>query len=230
LDCLDLEIRPGEILAIAGRNGSGKTTLIKLLCRMYDPTGGSIKIDNCDLRDFQVSALRHEMSVLFQDYAKYQFSVNENIWLGSVDAPLQRDLVRQSASAVNADQFIEQLQDGYDTRLGNWFDNSVELSQGEWQKIALARTLYRKAQILILDEPTSSLDTESETIAIRNLRQHAKDRITIIVSHRLTSLHLADRVIVMDAGKIRESGTHLELLQLQGLYCEMYESQIEGKL
>ena len=228
LDNINLEIHHGEIVAIAGRNGSGKTTLIKLLCRMYDPENGSIKIDDCDIRKYKVSSLRQEMSILFQDWAKYQFTANESIWFGDCTQILQPEKIRESATIVNADKFISDLPIGYDTKLGNWFDNSVELSNGEWQKIALARTLYRNAQIVILDEPTSSFDIESEKITIDNLRRFAKDRITIVVSHRLSTLMMADRIIVLDKGRVTQQGTFADLIQVKGSYLQIVSSQLEN--
>ncbi|MDP8239062.1 MAG: ABC transporter ATP-binding protein [Candidatus Hatepunaea meridiana] len=223
---ITLSIIPGEIVAIVGANGSGKTTLIKLLCRLYDPTVGKILIDDVDICRYNLTSLRCGISVIFQDWAKYQFSAADNIRLGNIEQPPEIDRIYSSAGQVGADEFINRLPEGYDNMLGNWFDKGIELSVGEWQKIALARALYREAQIIVLDEPMSSLDVQTEHDVIFSLRKKLKDKLTILISHRLSTLRMADRIIVLEEGKIIEQGSHKELLCKKGVYSQMYETQI----
>lgn len=224
---VSLSITPGEIIAFVGPNGSGKTTLIKLLCRLYDPTGGAVCIDGVDLRKYDLSTLRREISVIFQDWAKYQISAADNIWLGDVESPALDDRIQSSAEKVGADAFIKRLPEGYDNMLGVWFDKGVELSMGEWQKIALARALYRDAQIIVLDEPMSSLDVQTERDIIYNLRLMLPGKTILLISHRMTTVRLADRIFVMADGQIVEEGSHADLVSANGVYREMFDAQVE---
>ncbi len=219
---VNLTIKPGEVIALVGANGAGKSTLIKLLCRLYDPSGGRITIDGIDLRDFDVADLRAQISVLFQDYNEYQLSAWENIGLG--DVTQERAAIERAAHASGAHEVITALPEGYDSRLGNWFGGQ-ELSMGQWQKIALARAFLRRAQIVVLDEPTSSLDVLSEHEVFERFRQVVADRCAILISHRLSTIRLAHRIYVLDQQHIVESGTHDELMAQGGLYATLFNTQ-----
>jgi ATP-binding cassette subfamily B protein len=229
LEGIDLEIRPGEVAALVGANGSGKTTLVKLLCRLYDPTAGSITLDGTPLNDFDVVELRREMSVIFQDFAQYQQTARENIRVGNVDlpadAPETQAAVEAAARDAGAAGVIGGLSKGYDTPLGKWFEDGEELSVGEWQKVALARAFVRDAQLLVLDEPTSALDPEAEWNVFEHIRRLAEGRAVVLISHRFSTVRSADRIHILDAGRIVESGTHDELVALGGRYARMYEVQ-----
>ncbi|PYN78473.1 MAG: ABC transporter ATP-binding protein [Candidatus Rokuibacteriota bacterium] len=225
LQDVSLTIRPGESIALVGENGSGKTTLVKLLCRLYDPTGGAITIDGVDVRDFATAALRREIGVIFQDYAQYQVTAKENIWFGNVEAAADHDRIVAAARRSGADEVIRGLKHGYDTMLGKWFDHGEELSIGEWQKVALARAFMRDAQIVVLDEPTSALDAKAEYEVFKQFRRLAEGRTTILISHRLSTVKMADRIYVLGDGRIVESGTHDELVREGGRYGRLYETQ-----
>ncbi|RIZ71099.1 MAG: ABC transporter ATP-binding protein [Methylococcales bacterium] len=225
LDDFTLTIRSGEHIALVAANGAGKTTFVKLLCRLYDPTTGRITIDGIDLREFDPALLRQQISVIFQDYAHYQLTARENIWLGNTTLASLDDKIEQAAHDTGADELIEKLSHGYDTRLGNWFDNSQELSIGEWQKIALARAFVRDAQIIVLDEPTSALDASAEFDVFKKFRELAVGRTTILISHRLSTVRTADCIYVLTNGKITESGSHEDLMQFNGEYARMFELQ-----
>jgi ATP-binding cassette subfamily B protein len=222
---ISLTIRPGEVVALVGENGSGKTTLIKLLCRLYDPTGGTITIDGVDLRQFETKALRREIAIIFQDYAHYQLTAQENIWLGNTALPLDPERVIAAARRSGADNVISMLPHGYDTVLGKWFEDGEELSIGEWQKVALARAFMREAQIIVLDEPTSSMDAKAEYEVFRSFRQLASGRTAILISHRFSTVRMADRIYVLEHGSIIEGGSHEELISRQGVYAGLFERQ-----
>ncbi len=224
---INLTIRPGEVVALVGENGSGKTTLIKLLCRLYDPTQGNITIDGIDLRDFKIADLRREISVIFQDYAKYHFTAQENIWLANIDLPPERESIINAARRSGADDVISKLPQGYDTVLGKLFDRGEELSIGQWQKIALARAFLRDSQLIVLDEPTSAMDPKAEYEVFEGFRQLIKNQAAILISHRLSTVKMADRIYVMSAGSIVESGTHEELMKLSGNYAFLFETQAQ---
>ncbi len=226
LEDITLRIKPGEHVALVGENGSGKTTLVKLLCRLYDPSEGRIALDGIDLREFQIPALRREIGVILQDYAKYHLTARENIRLGNID--LERDdekSVRAAAMQSGAHEVIDALPKGYETILGKWFEEGEELSIGEWQTVALARAYLRNAQILILDEPTSSMDAGAEYEVFRKFTELSRDKTTILISHRLSTVRMADRIFVMEKGRIVESGTHDELVEQGGRYRELFETQ-----
>ena len=222
---LNLALNPGETIALVGENGSGKTTLIKLLCRLYDPTSGSITIDGIDLRQFDPVKLRCQISVMFQDYVKYYFTARENIRLGNIDLTPTTASIETAAQKAGADWVIQSLPFGYDTVLGKWFDRGEELSIGQWQKIALARSFLRDSQVIILDEPTSAIDPQAESEIFLKFRQLIGDRTAILISHRLSTVKMADCIYVMERGAIVESGTHKQLIQLNGLYAKMFETQ-----
>jgi ATP-binding cassette, subfamily B, bacterial len=227
LEDINLTIRAGETVALVGENGAGKTTLIKLLCRLYDPTSGRISLDGIDLREFETTALRREISVVFQDYAHYNLTVRENIGFGDVNRLYYADEIRSAAKQAGADKAIASLPYSYDTILGKEFEEGEELSIGEWQKVALARAFLRQAQIIVLDEPTSALDAKAEHQVFQQFRQLTQGRTAILISHRLSSVRLADRIYVLEDGRIVESGTHNELMQCNGSYARMFEIQAQ---
>ena len=225
LSGVSLSIRPGEVTAFVGPNGSGKTTLVKLLCRLYDPSAGRITLDNIDLREMDVVDLRGQMSVIFQDFAQYQLTVRENIRLGNVALDEHDPAIERAARQAGVHEAITRLRHGYDTMLGKWFEEGEELSVGEWQKMALARAFVRDAQVLIFDEPTSALDPQAEWDVFQHIRELAGERAVVLISHRFSTVRTADRIHIFDQGGIIESGTHDELMGLDGRYAEMYEVQ-----
>jgi ATP-binding cassette subfamily B protein len=224
LDGVDIEMKPGQVVALVGENGSGKTTLIKLLCRLYDPVGGRIAIDGIDLGKFRTSDLRREISGIFQDYSRYNLTARENIWLGDVHLDPEDPRVVQSSERSGADEVISGLENGYQTVLGKWFDHGAELSV-EWQKVALARAFLRDSQVIILDEPTSSLDARAEEKVFGKFRELAEGRTAILISHRLSTVRSADRIYFLMRGMVAESGTHEELMNLGGDYAKLFETQ-----
>jgi ATP-binding cassette subfamily B protein len=227
LQDINLTVRPGEHVALVGENGSGKTTLIKLLCRLYDPLEGQITFDGTDLRLFGIAALRQEIGVIFQDYVQYHLTARENVWLGNVDLPPDHEQIAVAARYAGADEVISRLPHGYETVLGKWFEDGEELSIGEWQKVALARAFLREAPILVLDEPTSALDARAEYQVFETFRQLAAGRTAILISHRFSTVRLADRIYVLNGGRIVESGTHTELMNRGGTYARLFEMQAQ---
>ena len=224
---ISLIIRPGAHIVIVGENGSGKTTLVKLLCRLYDPTSGQITWDGKDLRQFRTEALRREISVIFQDYAKYHLTARENIWLGNIDFDANDERVIGAARHTGAEEIINHLPYRYETVLGKWFEKGEELSIGEWQKIALARAFLRDSQIIILDEPTSALDARSEYELFKKFHEIASGKSAILISHRLSTVRMADRIYVTDQGGIIEEGTHNELIRRNGKYANLFDLQAQ---
>jgi ATP-binding cassette subfamily B protein len=227
LEEVSLKIPPGQVVALVGENGSGKTTLVKLLCRLYDPTAGRITVDGIDLRDIDGSSLRREIGIIFQDYAQYQMTARENIWIGNTELPVEDGKVVAAARRTGAHRFLSALTRGYDTMLGKWFGNGAELSIGQWQKVALARALLRDAQIIVLDEPTSSLDARAEYEVFQNLRELAAGRTVILISHRFSTIRMADRIYMLKDGRIAEEGTHEELIKNDRMYASLYDLQAQ---
>ncbi|QRP46177.1 ABC transporter ATP-binding protein [Amycolatopsis sp. FDAARGOS 1241] len=230
LDGVSFEIRPGETVAVVGRNGAGKSTLFKLLCRLYDPTGGRILLDGVDIRSYDPDELRTQISAMFQDYVTYQGTAAENIGLGDLLRLEDRPHIVDSARRAGADERIQRLPSGYDSPLGRWFDQGVSLSGGEWQKIALARAFQREAPILILDEPTSALDAQAEHDLFARLRSLASGRTTLYISHRFSTVRQAERILLLDHGKVAEYGTHEELMAAGGGYAELFTLQARAYL
>ena len=229
LDKVSLQIRPGESLALVGENGSGKTTLIKLLTRLYDPTAGNILLDGLDLQDWDVEALRQRIGVIFQDFGRYQFSVGENIGAGDVRHIDDAERWTAAAETGMAAPFIEDMPDGYNTQLGRWFKGGRELSGGQWQKIALSRAFMRSdADILVLDEPTAAMDAASEAAIFDHFQSESHNKMTILISHRFSTVRAADRIIVIHDGQILEQGNHESLLAENGQYAHLFKLQARG--
>jgi ATP-binding cassette subfamily B protein len=224
-----LHIAPGSKLAIVGDNGSGKTTLIKLLTRLYEPSEGTITLDGRDLREWNRAALHRRIGVIFQDFVRYQLKVGENIGAGDDRAYDERPRWEEAADKGLAAPFIEQIPETYEAQLGRWFKSGRELSLGQWQKIALSRAFMRKtADVLVLDEPTASMDAEAEVKIFERFRERTEDQIAIVISHRFSTVRMADNIIVLDQGKIIERGSHQELLALGGRYATLFSLQAQG--
>ncbi len=228
LENINLTIHPGEKVALVGENGSGKTTLIKLLCRLYDPQAGQITVDGIDLRDFDVVAWRRQIGAILQDYAHYYLSARDNIWFGNIELPVDAEEIDRAAVQSGADEVLQRLPKGYDTILGKLFQDGEQLSIGEWQKIALARAFARNAQLIVLDEPTSSLDAASEYHIFERIRELTEGRTVILISHRFSTVRMADRIVVLEHGRIVEQGSHEELMRLNGKYRTMYDMQAKS--
>jgi ATP-binding cassette, subfamily B, bacterial len=218
-------IAPGETMALVGRNGAGKTTIVKLLTRLYDPDSGQILIDGVDIREYDPAELRREIGVIFQDYVTYFLSARENIGVGRLEAADDFDRIAGAAGQSGADGVIARLPQGYDTTLGKWFDQGHQLSGGEWQKIALARAFMRDAQILVLDEPTAALDAQAEFEIFARMKELTRGKTALFISHRFSTVRLADRIMVLEGGTIIELGTHDELLLRGGRYAELFNLQ-----
>ncbi|GAC1513855.1 MAG: ABC transporter ATP-binding protein [Chloroflexota bacterium] len=223
-------VEPGETVAIVGRNGAGKTTLIKLLSRLYDPTGGHVRIDGHDVSEYDPDELRRQIGVLYQDYATYQAPARENIGLGRVEAMESLGAIEDAARRGGASEVIGRLPEGYDTMLGKWFDEGYNLSGGEWQKVALSRAFMREAPILILDEPTAALDAQAEYELFLRLRALTEGRTAIFISHRFSTVRLADRILVLEGGELVEHGSHEQLMALNGRYARLFTLQASAYL
>lgn len=228
VDGFNLEIKNGELLALVGENGAGKSTFVKLLLRFYDPDRGSVHLGGVDLRDIPPEVLRERIGVLFQDFATYELTVRENVRMGRAAAPEDDERVQKALRDARADALVKKLPAGLDSRTGRLFEGGHDLSGGEWQRLALARIMYRDADVWILDEPTSSLDPEAEAAVFEELKANLKGRIGIVISHRFSTVRIADRIAVIDDGRVQELGTHEELLAAKGRYARLFELQAAG--
>jgi ATP-binding cassette, subfamily B, bacterial len=228
LRCIDFRLKPGERIALVGENGQGKTTVAKLLTRLYDPTEGQVLLDGIDLRDYDIEDLWKEIGVIFQDFMRYDMTVLENIGMGRIESAMNPFQIRSAAMKSYAEPLIRKLPHGYNQLLGRRFEGGVDLSGGEWQKIALARAHLRDAHVLILDEPTASLDARSEREVFQRFTDLARDKTTVLISHRFSTVRMADRILVLHDGQIAEEGPHDQLVKEGGRYAEMFELQAAG--
>ncbi len=225
---LDFQLRDGEVLALVGENGAGKTTLVKLLARLYDPDEGRILLDGRDLRNYDLDDLRANIGVIFQDFVRYHLTAAENIGVGLVERMHDRTRIREAARRSMADELIERLPNGYDQLIGRRFKTGVDLSGGQWQKIAIARAYMRDAQVMILDEPTAALDARAEYEVFKRFKELSEGRTAVLISHRFSSVRMADRILVLAEGRLEASGTHEQLLAQGGRYAELFELQASG--
>ena len=225
---LSFMLQAGEKLALVGENGAGKTTLVKLLARLYDPTEGRILLDGYDLKEYDLIELRRQVGVIFQDYFRYQMTVSQNIAVGNIAEKENRELIINSAKQSLADVLIQKLPGKYEQALGKRFNEGIELSGGEWQKIALARAYMKDAQLLILDEPTASLDARAEYEVFQRFTELTKGKTAVLISHRFSTVRMADRILVLEKGELLEQGNHEELLQKNGRYAELFHLQAKG--
>jgi len=225
---LSFALRTGEMLALVGENGAGKTTLVKLLARLYDPDEGRVLLDGHDLREYDLESLRGNMGVIFQDFFRYNLTAADNVAVGKIDARDDRDRIERAARSSQADEVVARLPGGYDQMIGKRFRNGIELSGGEWQKIAIARAYMREAPVLILDEPTAALDARSEFEVFQRFKALSAGKTGILISHRFSSVRMADRILVLADGKVESAGTHDELMRQGGRYSDLFELQAAG--
>jgi ATP-binding cassette subfamily B protein len=225
LEHLNLSLLPGQRVALIGENGEGKTTIVKLMTRLYDPVEGQVLLDGVDLREYSLEDLYREIGVIFQDFMRYEMTARENIGVGRIEEISNLKLLRRAAEKGMADRVIERLPHQYEQMLGRRFEGGVDLSGGEWQKIALARAYLRDAQVLVLDEPTAALDARSEFEVFQRFAELTAGKTALLISHRFSTVRMADRIVVLEKGKIAEDGNHDELSGLGGRYAEMFELQ-----
>ncbi|SVD57099.1 uncharacterized protein METZ01_LOCUS409953, partial [marine metagenome] len=219
---VSFRLGPQEKLALVGENGAGKTTLVKLLTRLHDPSKGRILLDGRDLRDYDLKELRHAVGVIFQDFVQYHLTASENIAVGRIEAMDDHERIAESARRSLADRVIERLPEGYEQRIGRWFRKGTNLSGGEWQKIALARAYMRDAELLILDEPTAALDARAEHQIFNRFVELTEGKCAVLISHRFSTVRMADRILVLHEGTLLEDGPHEELLKQGGQYAELF--------
>lgn len=225
---VSFKIHKGQALALVGENGAGKTTLVKLLTQLYVPTGGQILLNGQDAAQFSPRSLQAQMSVIFQDYGQYELTVRENLALSQIDEQQDEGRLEQAAEKSQADEVLTELPQGLDTQLGRYWDFGRKLSGGQWQRLALGRLYFREASVLVFDEPTAALDAQAEFEVIENLRAQAKDRITVLISHRFSTVRLADVIVVLDEGRVVEQGSHEALLAQGGMYATLFRLQARG--
>ena len=221
----NFHLHPGERIALIGENGQGKTTVVKLITRLYDPTEGQILLDGKDLREYSLEDLHRQIGVIFQDFMRYEMTARENIAVGRIDQEYQQEEIESAAHKSLADTVVEKLGGGYDQILGRRFEGGVELSGGEWQKIALARAYLRDAQLLILDEPTAALDARSELEVFERFAELTEGKMALLISHRFSTVRMADRIVVLSGGRLIEEGNHQQLMAHAGVYASMFEMQ-----
>ncbi len=228
LNCINFSIRPGEIVALVGENGSGKSTIVKLLSRLYDPQSGDIFFEGRNIKEFDIEAFRKMISIVFQDHNRYHLSAKENIFIGDIAQEKNLKGIKKAAKQSGADKKIKALSKQYETILGRWFKNGEEISMGQWQTVAIARAFFRNASLIILDEPSSALDPKTEVNIFSTLRQLIKGKSALIISHRFSSVKMADKILVLKDGQIIEQGSHKELIQLNGTYATLYHTQADS--
>lgn len=225
LDNVSFRLEPSARIALVGENGQGKTTIVKLITRLYDPTAGQILLDGIDIREYDLDDLHKEIGVIFQDFTRYEMTASENIAVGQIEERGNQFRIRSAANKSLAGKVISKLAHGYNQTLGCRFEGGVNLSGGEWQKMALARAYLRDAQVLILDEPTAALDANSEHEVFERFAELTKGKMALLISHRFSTVRMADRILLLENGRITEQGRHDELLQLSGHYAQMFELQ-----
>ena len=225
LNRLNFHLSPGERVALIGENGQGKTTIVKLITRLYDPSEGQVLLDGVDLREYDLEDLYREIGVIFQDFMRYEMTARENIAVGKIDEIENKLMLEDAAHKSLADEVVAKLSAGYEQMLGRRFESGVDLSGGEWQKIALARAYLRDAQLLVLDEPTAALDARSEYQVFQRFAELTTGKMALFISHRFSTVRMADRIVVLENGSIAEEGTHEKLTRMGGRYAEMFEMQ-----
>lgn len=224
----NLTIQSGEKIALVGENGAGKTTLIKLLLRFYDVSKGEVLINGVNIKEINLDHWHKNIGALFQDFIKYQFTFKENVYLGDLEKANEEKFLRDAIEKSGASKYLDTLPNGIDQVVGKMFEGGIDLSGGQWQKLALARAFFRDAPILILDEPTSAIDAKAEYEIFQNVQKLQKDKTVVIISHRFSTVRHADRILVLEDGKILEEGSHEKLMKKKGLYAELFEIQAQG--
>jgi ATP-binding cassette, subfamily B, bacterial len=225
---VSLKVEKGQALALVGENGAGKTTIVKLITRLFEPTSGRILLNGKDAALYSPRSVQQQMSIIFQDYGQYQMTARENVALGQLSALSDTTALEQAGEKSGANEFVQTLPSGYDTMLGRMFEGGRQLSGGQWQRLALSRLYFRDASVLVFDEPTAALDAQAEFNTIEALRNQAKDRITVLISHRFSTVRLANKIVVLEQGVVQESGSHQTLLEQGGVYTSLFKLQAKG--